>query len=68
MELNYGFSYCDYFLTQNMYSGISVGTCSGRDVAIQLTQPYFDKGHVVYCHRFFLTKISSRLRTRKMEW
>ena len=46
---------CGFFLTQNMCLGSSVGSVSGCDVVIQLTEPYFDKGHVVYCDRFFLT-------------
>ena len=57
---------CGFSLTQNMYLGSSVGSVSGRDVVIQLTEPYFDKGHVVYCDRFCShLDLASYLRARK---
>ncbi|KAI6651798.1 hypothetical protein LOD99_5045 [Oopsacas minuta] len=57
---------CGYSLTQNLYLGSSAGSVSGRDVVIQLTEPYFDKGHVVYCDRFFShLDLASYLRLRK---
>ena len=51
---------------QTLFLGSSAGTVSGRDVVIQLTEPYFDNGHVVYCERFFChLDLASYLRTRK---
>ena len=46
-------SCCGYSLTQNLYLGGSVQSEGGNDVVFELTQPYFDKGYVVYCDRFF---------------
>ncbi|KAI6659396.1 hypothetical protein LOD99_10842 [Oopsacas minuta] len=38
----------------------------GRDVVLQLTEPYLDKGHVIYCDRFFShLDIAAYLRSRK---
>ena len=45
-------SCCGYSL-QNLYLGGSVQSEGGKDVVLKLTQPYFDKGYVVYCDRFF---------------
>ena len=57
---------CGYSLRQTIYLGSSAGTVSGRDVVIQLTEPYFDRGHVVYCDRFFsYLDLASYLRSRK---
>ena len=44
---------CGYSLKQNIYLGSTVESVGGRDVVLQLTQPYLDKGHVIYCDRFF---------------
>ena len=44
---------CGYSLTQNMYLGSTAGAVGGRDVVIQLSEPFLDKGHVIYCDRFF---------------
>ena len=45
---------CGYSLTQNLLLGSSAGSVSGRDVVIELTEQYFDKGHhAVHCDRFF---------------
>ena len=46
-------SCCGYSLTQNLYLGGSVIPEGGRDVILELTEPYYDKGHVIYCDRFF---------------
>ena len=44
---------CGYSLNQSLYLGSSGQAEGGRDVVIQLGEPYFDKGHVIYCDRFF---------------
>ena len=46
-------SCCGYSLTQSLYLGSSVQSEGGRDVVIELAEPYFDKGYVVFCDRFF---------------
>ena len=46
-------SCCGYSITQEMYLGSTVEVVGGRQVVIQLAEPYFHKGHVIYCDRFF---------------
>ncbi|KAI6646989.1 piggyBac-derived 2-like [Oopsacas minuta] len=59
-------SCCGYSLTQNIYLGSTVEKVGGRDVVLQLTEPYLDKGHVKYCDRFFShLDIAAYLRSRK---
>ena len=57
---------CGYSLTQNIYLGSSVQTVGGRDVVLQLSEPYFEKGHVIYCDRFFShLDLAAYLRSRQ---
>ena len=44
---------CGYSLTQTIYLGSTSESVGGRDVVLQLSQPFLDKGHVIYCDRFF---------------
>ena len=44
---------CGYSFTQEMYLGGTAGHVGGRDVVLQLSEPFLDKGHVIYCDRFF---------------
>ena len=46
-------SCCGYSLTQSFYLGNSVQSEGGRDVVIELAEPYFYKEYVVFCDRFF---------------
>ena len=58
-------SCCGYSLTQNLYLGGSVIPEGGRDVILEFTEPYYDKGHVIYCDRFFThLDLAAYLRTR----
>ena len=57
---------CGYSLTQNIYLGSTVGPVGGRDVVLRLSEPYLDKGHVIYCDRFFShLDTAAYLRSRK---
>ena len=57
---------CGYSLTQNIYLGSSVQSVGGREVVLQLAEPYLDKGHVIYCDRFFShLDLAAYLRSRK---
>ena len=57
---------CGYSLTQNIYLGSSVQSVGGRDVVLQLAEPYFEKGHVIYCDRFFShLDLAAYLRSRQ---
>ena len=57
---------CGYSLKQNIYLGSTVESVGGRDVVLQLTQPYLDKGHVIYCDRFFShMDLAAYLRSRQ---
>ena len=57
---------CGYSLTQKMYLGSSAGAVTGRDVVLQLTEPYYDKGHVIYCDSFFShLDLAAYLKSRK---
>lgn len=49
---------CGYSLKQDLYLGSSVESTGGRDVVLQLSQPYLSRGHVVFADRFFLILIS----------
>ena len=44
---------CGYSLTQDLYLGSSVESVGGRKVVTQLAEPFCDRGHVIYCDRFF---------------
>ena len=58
-------SCCGYSLTQNIYLGSTAEKVGGRDVVLQLTEPYLDKGHIIYCDRFFShLDLASYLRSR----
>ena len=58
-------SCCGYSLTQSIYLGGSVESEGGRDVVLELAEPYFDKGHVIYCDRFFShLDLAAYLRSR----
>ena len=46
-------SCCGYSLTKSLYLGGSVQSEGGCDVILELAQPYFDQGFVIYCDRFF---------------
>ena len=57
---------CGYSLKQNIYLGSIVESVGGRDVVLQLTQPYLDEGHVIYCDRFFShMDLAAYLRSRQ---
>ena len=57
---------CRYSLTQTIYLGSKSESVGGRDVVLQLSQPFLDKGHVIYCDRFFShLDLASYLRSRK---
>ena len=57
---------CGYSLTQNIYLGSTVESVGGRDVVLQLSQAYLDKGHVIYCDRFFShLDLATNLRSRQ---
>ena len=57
---------CGYSLTQKMYLGSSAGAVSGRDVVLQLTEPYYDRGHVIFCDNFFShLDLAAYLKSRK---
>ena len=48
-----------------MYLGITAEKVGGRDVVFQLTYRYIDKGHVIYCDRFFShLDLAAYLRSR----
>ena len=58
---------CGYSLTQEIYLGSTAGSVGGRDVVLQLTEPLMDKGHVIYCDRFFShLDLAAYLRSRKI--
>ena len=57
---------CGYSLKQNIYLGSTVESVGGRGVVLQLIQPYLDKGHVIYCDRFFFhMDLVAYLRSRQ---
>ena len=57
---------CSYSLKQNIYLGSTIESVGGRDVVLQLIQPYLDKGHVIYCDRFFShMDLAAYLRSRQ---
>ena len=57
---------CGYSFTQDMYLGGTAGHVGGRDVVLQLSEPFLDKGHVIYCDRFFShLDLAAYLRSRK---
>ena len=62
-------SCCGYSLTQNIYLGNTAEKVGGRDVALQVTEPYLDKGNIIYCDRFFShLDLASYLRLEIQEW
>ena len=57
---------CGYSIKQNIYLEGTVEKVGGRDVVLQLTQPYLEKGHVVYCDRLFSNMdLAAYLRSRQ---
>ena len=46
-------SCCSYALTQNIYLGRSVGSEGGRQVVLELAEPYLDSGRTIFCDRYF---------------
>ena len=57
---------CGYSFTQDMYLGGTAGHVGGRDVVLQLSEPFLDKGHVIYCDRLFShLDLAAYLRSRK---
>ena len=56
---------CGYSLAQDIYLGSSVESVGGRKVVTQLSEPYLDRGHVIYCDRFFThLDLAAYLRSR----
>ena len=56
---------CGYSLTQNIYLGSTAEKVGGRDVVLQLSEPYLDQGHIKYCDRFFShLDLAAYLRSR----
>ena len=59
---------CGYSLIQNIYLGSSVQFVGGCDVVLQLAEPYFEKGHVIHCNRFFWNRdLPAYLRSRQTD-
>ena len=57
---------CGYSLAQDLYLGSTVEAVGGRDVVLQLANPYLDKGHIIYCDRFFShLDLAAYLRSRR---
>ena len=57
---------CGYSLAQDLYLGSTVESVGGRDVVLQLANPYLDKGHIIYCDRFFShLDLAAYLRSRR---
>ena len=49
-----------------LYLGSTVEAVGGREVVLQLANPYLDKGHIIYCDRFFSHfDIADYLRSRR---
>ena len=44
---------CGCILAQFQYLCSAVEAVGGRDVVLQLANPYLGKGHIIYCDRFF---------------
>ena len=57
---------CGYSLAQDIYLGSSVESVGGRKVVTQLSEPYLDRGYVIYCDRFFShLDLGAYLRSRR---
>ena len=53
-------SCCGYSLTQDIYLSSSVESVGNRKVVTQLSEPYLDRGHVIYCDMFLPAYLRSR--------
>ena len=52
-------------LAQDLYLESTVEAVGGREVVLQLANPYLDKGHIIYCNQFFYhLDLAAYLRSR----